>query len=88
MGQPAARLLDSTSTGGTIIGPPSTDVFIGKLPAVSVGASTTSPLSPYSGVINVGSSSVFINGKPAVRMGNVSSDGSTVIVGEFTVLIG
>lgn len=88
MGKPAARFLDSTSTGGTTIGPPSTDVFIGKLPGMTVGASTTSPLSPYSGVINLGSSSVFINGKPALRMGDVSSDGSSVIKGEPTVLIG
>lgn len=88
MGQPAARLLDSTSTGGTIIGPPSTDVFIGKQPAVSAVASTSSPISPYSGVINLGSTSVFINGKPAIRFGDVSSDGSSVIKGELTVLIG
>jgi uncharacterized Zn-binding protein involved in type VI secretion len=38
--------------------------------------------------IIVGSGTVMIGGKPAARMGDSTSHGGTIILGEFTVLIG
>ena len=35
-----------------------------------------------------GSSSVFINGKPAARMGDMTAHGGRIVLGCFTVLIG
>lgn len=87
MGQPAARFSDLTSYG-SIIGVPSPNVFIGKLPAVTSGAITTSSISPYSGSIIKGSNTVFINKKPALTLGGNSTDGSSIVKGELTVLIG
>ncbi len=41
-----------------------------------------------SGMISQGSSSVFINGKPAARMGDGTAHGGKIVIGNPTVLIG
>jgi uncharacterized Zn-binding protein involved in type VI secretion len=39
-------------------------------------------------VIILGSMTVLINGQPAARIGDLTAHGGTIILGEFTVLIG
>lgn len=72
--------------GGPIIGPGSSNVMIGGVPASLVGDSCTCIGEPSS--INSGSSSVFINGKQAVRVGDQTNHGGSISVGCPTVLIG
>jgi uncharacterized Zn-binding protein involved in type VI secretion len=36
----------------------------------------------------MGSSSVFIGGMPAARLGDSTAHGGSIVLGEFTVLIG
>lgn len=98
MGQPAARLSDSTSHGTPLLpGPGCTQVLIGSLPAWRVGSDTHAcPLfngiPPHvGGVVTVGSTSVLIGGLPAARMGDTITEagGPNVIVsGATNVLIG
>ncbi len=86
----AARVTDPTNQGGQIIGPGASSVTIGGLVASVLGDSATCPLPqlpPVSDFVT-GSSTVFIEGKPAVRIGDKSSSGGEAIVGESTVLIG
>jgi uncharacterized Zn-binding protein involved in type VI secretion len=95
MGQPAARLGDSTAHGGLIaVGCPT--VLIGGLPAARVGDLHTCPLStgpvPHvGGPIALGSVTVLIGGTPAARMGDMatcSGPPDTIALGCTTVLIG
>jgi len=98
MGKPAARIGDMTSHGTPLgPGPGSTNVLIGGRPAWrAVADFHTCPLItglvPHvGGTVPVGSATVFINGLPAVRVGDQiveSGPPNTIIVGEFTVLIG
>lgn len=58
---------------GEISGNCSPNVFINELPASTVGSITTENdgcCGSSSGVVGVGSGSVFINGKPAARKGD------------------
>lgn len=99
MPQPAARLNDLhvcpmvipgvvpvPHVGGPCIGPGVATVLIGGLPAVVVGdmAACTGPPD----TIIAGSATVFIGGKPAVRMGDSTAHGGSILLGDFTVLIG
>lgn len=97
MGQPAARLTDmhicpmmtpalSPHVGGPITGPGVPTVLIGKMPAAVVGDMATCAGPPDT--IIMGSSTVLIGGKPAARLGDSTAHGGSVILGEFTVLIG
>jgi len=96
MGQPAARLTDMhvcpmvtvlvRHVGGPVIGPGVSTVLIGKMPAAVVGDSVTCVGPPDT--IVAGSSSVMIGGMPAARLGDSTAHGGTIILGEFTVLIG
>lgn len=89
----AARILDTTTHGGTIIGPGISTVLIGGLPAsvsgdnhvCSIPASTPHP---QTSVFPMGSTTVLIGGKPAVRVGDVCACGAAPAIGESTVIIG
>jgi len=99
MGKPAARISDmhvcpmSTPAavpiphvGGPCTGPGIATVLIGGKPAAVIGdiAVCTGPPD----TIIQGSATVLIGGKPAARLGDSTAHGGSIIVGEFTVLIG
>lgn len=93
---PAARINDLhvcpmvTGTvphvGGPVLGPGVSSVLIGGLPAAVVGDSASCSGPPDS--IVAGSASVMIGGKPAARMGDSTAHGGSIVLGEFTVMIG
>jgi uncharacterized Zn-binding protein involved in type VI secretion len=93
---PAARVTDTTSHGGQIIGPGVPTVRIGGLPAAVVGDQAVCPLAegtvPHvGGPIVTGSATVRIAGRPAARAGDLvveTGPSSTIIVGAPTVIIG
>ena len=96
MGKPAARIGDMhvcpmvtgivPHVGGPVIGPGVPTVLIGKMPAAVMGDMVTCVGPPDT--ILLGSSGVFIGGKPAARMGDTCAHGGTIILGCMTVLIG
>lgn len=98
MGQPAARLGDTTGHGTPLApGLGSMRVLIGNKPAWRAIADThVCPLvdgvKPHvGGVVAVGSTTVFIEGFPAARMGDQIVEAGApnpIVVGEPTVLIG
>jgi uncharacterized Zn-binding protein involved in type VI secretion len=98
MGQPAARVADTTSHGTPLSpGPGCATVLIGGMPAWRAGSDThTCPLSdgpkPHvGGVVAVGSMTVMIGGLPAARMGDsVVEVGppNSILLGCTTVMIG
>jgi uncharacterized Zn-binding protein involved in type VI secretion len=98
MGQPAARFTDPTSHGTTLMpGPGCPTVLIGNLPAWRAGVDVhacplVDVLKPHvGGMVARGSTSVLIDGMPAVRMGDsiVEVGAPNVIAGGATnVLIG
>ncbi|MCY1334925.1 PAAR motif protein [compost metagenome] len=93
---PAARLNDLhvcpmvTGTvphvGGPVLGPGVASVLIGGLPAAVVGDSASCSGPPDS--IVAGSATVMIGGKPAARMGDSTAHGGSIVLGDFTVMIG
>ncbi|MGE5113245.1 MAG: PAAR domain-containing protein [Acidobacteriaceae bacterium] len=98
MGQPAARVGDSTSHGTPLSpGPGSPTVFIGGQPAWRATSDAhTCPLSdgpkPHvGGVVAVGSFTVMIGGLPAARQGDLVVEASApnaIVAGAPTVMIG
>jgi uncharacterized Zn-binding protein involved in type VI secretion len=94
--QPAARVGDPTSHGGTIVGPGAPTVLVGGLPMARAGDFASCPLVtgnvPHvGGTIVVGVPTVLIGGQPAARVGNqVVEQGppSVIVSGAPTVLIG
>ncbi len=98
MGQPAARVSDTTSHGTPLSpGPGSTDVFIGGMPAWRAAADfhtcplVTGVVPHVGGVVAMGSTTVFINNLPAARLGDSIVEvgpPNTIAMGEMTVLIG
>lgn len=96
MGQPAARITDMhvcpmssgpvPHVGGPILPAGEPTVLIGGMPAARVGDMATCAGPPDS--IVAGSSSVFVGGMPAARLGDSTAHGGSIILGEFTVLIG
>jgi uncharacterized Zn-binding protein involved in type VI secretion len=99
MGSPAARLTDMHScpmatpgvppvphVGGPIVGPGAPTVLIGKLPAAVLGDMATC-VGPPDSIIK-GSATVMICGKPAIRMGDTTAHGGSVVLGCPSVLIG
>ena len=96
MGAPAARINDMhvcpmvTGTvphvGGPILPPGEATVLIGGMPAAKVGDMLTCTGPPDT--IAMGSSTVLIGGKPAARIGDSTAHGGSIVLGEFTVLIG
>ena len=98
MGNPAARVGDTTSHGTPLgPGPGSTTVMIGGMPAWRAGSDThTCPLVsgtvPHAGgVVAMGSTTVMIGGLPAARAGDqVVEVGppNAISIGSTTVMIG
>ncbi|WP_342315379.1 PAAR domain-containing protein [Lysobacter sp. FW306-1B-D06B] len=98
MGQPAARLGDTTSHGTPLgPGPGSATVLIGGMPAWRALADTHAcPLSdgpkPHvGGVVVMGSFTVFISGLPAARQGDMVVEAGApnpIVLGAMTVMIG
>ncbi len=96
MGMPAARVNDmhvcpivtpaGPHVGGPILPAGDPTVLIGGMPAARVGDICTCTGPPDS--IIMGSSSVLIGGMPAARLGDSTAHGGTIVLGEFTVLIG
>jgi uncharacterized Zn-binding protein involved in type VI secretion len=90
---PAARVTDTTTHGGTIIGPGDPTVLIGGLPAAVMGDNHVCVLPPVAhqptvSPFPVGSPTVLIGGKMAIRVGDVCICGASAAVGEPTVMIG
>jgi len=98
MGQPAARLGDTTSHGTPLgPGPGAPTVLIGGMPAWRAGVDThacplVDGLKPHvGGVVAVGSTTVMIAGFPAARQGDLVVEAgapNAIAVGAATVLIG
>ncbi|MEM6807837.1 MAG: PAAR domain-containing protein [Pseudomonadota bacterium] len=98
MGQPAARMGDTTSHGTPLSpGPGSTTVLIGGQPAWRAGLDfhtcplTTGTVPHVGGVVAMGSTTVFINGMPAARQGDQVVEAgppNAIALGATTVLIG
>ena len=72
--------------GGPIVGPCVATVLIGKLPAAVVGDNCVC-VGPSDAIIK-GSSTVFIDKRPAARMGDPTAHGGQIVLGCFTVMIG
>lgn len=96
---PAARLTDFHEcpmvtpgivpvphVGGPIVGPGAPTVLIGKLPAAKLGDMAIC-VGPPDNIIK-GSATVMINSMPAARMGDGTAHGGTIMLGDFTVMIG
>lgn len=98
MGQPAARMGDTTSHGTPLSpGPGSSTVLIGGQPAWRAGLDfhtcplTTGTVPHVGGVVAMGSTTVFINGMPAARQGDQVVEAgppNAIALGATTVLIG
>jgi uncharacterized Zn-binding protein involved in type VI secretion len=102
---PAARIGDATvcpmqtptpggpvpHVGTPLIGaPPVPPVLIGGAPAATLGCQCIcAGPAPIPNPYPMGSATVFIGGKPALRMGDMGSHpGSKIVVGAPTVMIG
>ena len=89
----AARVTDSTTHGGTIVGPGEATVLIGGMPAAVMGDNHVCSLPPnvHQPTVSpflIGSGTVLIGGKPAIRVGDTCLCGAGAAVGEPTVMIG
>ncbi len=89
----AARVTDISTHGGTIVGPGAPTVLIGGLPAAVATDNHVCVLPPPGHVPTVspfpmGSATVFIGGKPALRVGDVCICGASAAIGSPTVIIG
>ena len=90
---PAARALDTSNHGGTIIGPGVATVLIGSMPAGVVGDMHVCVIPPIVHQPTVspfpaGSGTVMIGGRPALRITDTCICGAMAAVGEPTVMIG
>lgn len=93
---PAARLTDMhvcpmvtgvvPHVGGPIVAPGCPTVLIGFLPAARVTDMAVCVGPPD--MIAMGSTSVMIGFLPAARIGDITAHGGTIVLGEFTVIIG
>lgn len=72
--------------GGPILPPGKPTVLIGKLPAATVGSMLVCVGPPD--CIAKGSATVMIGGMPAARIGDTTAHGGTILLGDFTVMIG
>ena len=72
--------------GGPITGPSAPTVLIGSLPAAVLGDMCVC-VGPPDTIIK-GSATVMITGKPAVRMGDSTAHGGSIVLGFPTVIIG
>jgi len=72
--------------GGPILPPGAINVLIGGLPAAVVGGQCVCVGPPD--ILIKGSMTVLIGGRPAVRMGDSTAHGGSVVLGFPTVMIG
>lgn len=72
--------------GGPVSGPCEPTVLIGSLPAACVGDLLVC-VGPPDTIVQ-GSSTVFIGGRPAARMGDTTAHGGAIVLGLPTVMIG
>jgi len=89
----AARVTDVTNHGGTIVGPGVPNVLIGGLPAAVVGDMHVCSLpptghQPTASAFPMGSTTVTIGGKPALRTTDACICGAMAAIGAPTVSIG
>ena len=89
----AARVGDLSNHGGTVVGPGIPTVLIGGMPAAVMGDShacviPSPPPHPPSSPFVIGSATVMIGGKPALRTTDVCACGAMPVVGCPTVMIG
>jgi uncharacterized Zn-binding protein involved in type VI secretion len=89
----AARVGDTTTHGGTIVGPGAATVLIGNMPACVAGDMHICSLppnshQPTSSPFLAGSATVLIGNMPAVRTTDTCICGAAAAVGEPTVEIG
>lgn len=89
----AARLGDITNHGGSVTGPGDATVLIGGKPAtvmadLHVCSLPPSGHQPTSSPFLLGSTTVLISGKAAIRAGDTCICGASVVVGDPTVQIG
>jgi uncharacterized Zn-binding protein involved in type VI secretion len=89
----AARVGDTTTHGGTIIGPGAATVLLAGMPAAVVGDSHACSLPPDTHPLTVssftvGSATVTIGGVPALRTSDTCICGAGAAVGAPTVVIG
>lgn len=90
---PAARVTDTSTHGGIIVGPGTPTVLIAGMPAAVIGDNHVCAIPPPAHVPTVspfplGSTTVMIGGKPALRVGDTCLCGASAAVGEPTVIIG
>lgn len=76
----------SPHVGGPIMPPGTATVWIGGVPAATVGDLCTCAGPPDS--IVQGSQTVYIGSKQAARMGDLTAHGGQIVLGCLTVLIG
>ena len=72
--------------GGPIIGPGAPTVLIGSIPASIMGDNCIC-VGPPDSIIK-GSATVMITNKPAVRLGDSTAHGGSIVLGLPTVMIG
>jgi uncharacterized Zn-binding protein involved in type VI secretion len=86
----AARLGDSTNHGGAIAGPGVATVLIENMPAAAAMDMhvCTIPQPHPPSTFSVGSATVLIGGRQALRMGDVAGCGAQIITSAGTVVIG
>jgi len=89
----AARVGDLSNHGGTITGPGVPTVLMGGMPAAVAGDMHACVLPPNSHQPTVspfpmGSTTVMIAGRPALRVGDTCLCGASAAVGSPTVMIG
>ncbi len=88
----AARVGDTTTHGGTIVGPGVATVLIGGMPAAVAGDMHVCSLppnahQPTASAFPSGSATVLIGGMPAVRTTDACICGAMAAVGEPTVTV-
>lgn len=95
MGQPSARLADTTATGDTITGPGVTTVLVGNMCCSVIGDSVSG--NACVGAVAGGSATVLVQNRMAARVGDTVSGANpysgvpvttTIAKGEYTVLMG
>ncbi|GAB5381059.1 MAG: PAAR domain-containing protein [Aliiglaciecola sp.] len=89
----AARVTDTSTHGGTIVGPGVATVLIGGMPAAIATDQHVCVIPPPAHLPTVspfpmGSATVLIGGMPALRTTDTCICGAMAAVGEPTVMIG
>jgi uncharacterized Zn-binding protein involved in type VI secretion len=89
----AARVGDTSTHGGAVVGPGVPTVIVGGLFAATAGDLHVCPMPPQSHQPTVspfaaGSATVLIGGRPALRITDVCGCGASAAAGAPTVVIG